>query len=131
MMLIVHGLISSSFMFYIENPPDPAFGWNRTSWLLTDVLAAGIIQIVGMVLWGLTALLFVLAGITLFIKRKQWRIIDVLAALVSLVAYILFWNGLAPVPEYYVLGPIISVVTLVALVIIRWPSDEWIFNGGS
>ena len=128
LLLVVHWLISSTFMFYIENPPDPGVGWNGSSWLLNSVLDASLIQILGTVLWSLTALLFVIAGIAVFMMRVEWRLIDVLASLVSLLAYVLFWNGLEPVPEYYILGPIISVVTLVALVIVRWPPDEWIFH---
>ncbi len=62
--------------------------------------------------------------------REQWRILDIFATLVSLLAYVLFWNGLSPVLMYYILGPVISVVTLVALVIVRWPPDEWIFGFG-
>jgi len=84
-----------------------------------------------LLLWGLTALLFVGAGTALFTRREQWRLIDILAAMVSLVAYVLFWFGLEPVPEYYFLGPIISIITLIALVIVRWLSDEWIFSGDS
>ncbi len=128
LLLVIHGLISSIFMFYIENPPDPGVGWNGTSWLLTDVLDAPVIQLLGSLLWGLTVHLFVVAGITLFMKREQWRLLDIFAALISLLAYILFWNGLEPVPEYWILGPVISVVTLVALAIVRWPPDEWIFG---
>ena len=131
LLLVVHGLITSTFMFYIENPPEPGVGWNGTSWLLTGVLDAGIVQILGTILWSLAVLLFVAAGITLYMMRNQWRLIDILASLVSLIAYVLFWNGLEPVPMYYILGPIISVVTLIALVVIRWPPDEWIYNGGS
>ena len=115
-------------MFYIENPPDPGVGWNGTSWLLTGVLDGTVVQILGTALWGLTVLLFVIAGIALFMKREQWRLIDILAALVSLLAYVLFWNGLEPVPEYWIVGPVISVVTLVALIVVRWPQDEWIFG---
>jgi len=128
LLLVVHGLISSIFMFYIENPPEPGVGWNGNSWILAGILDSPLIRIIGTLLWGLTVLLFVSAGIAVFMKRVQWRLIDILAALVSLLAYILFWNGLEPVPEYWILGPIISVVTLVALVIVRWPPDEWIFS---
>ncbi|OLS27905.1 MAG: hypothetical protein ThorAB25_19650 [Candidatus Thorarchaeota archaeon AB_25] len=125
---MVHGLISSIFMFYIENPPEPGVGWNGTSWLLTGILDAGIVQIIGTLLWGLTVFLFVIAGIAVFMMRAQWRLIDIIASLVSLLAYILFWNGLEPVPEYWILGPAIAFVTLIALVVVRWPPDEWIFE---
>jgi len=128
LLLIIHGLISSMFMFYIENPPEPAVGWNGTSWLLTGVLDASAVQMLGYLLWGMTVLLFVLAGIAVLMKKEQWRMVDILAAIVSLIAYILFWFGLEPVPEYWIVGPIISVITIVALVIVRWPPDEWVFG---
>ena len=127
-LLIIHGLVSSMFMFYIENPPEPSVGWDGTSWLLTGVLDPSIIQMLGTLLWGLTVLTFVVAGIFVLMKKEQWRMIDILASIISLVAYILFWYGLAPVPMYWILGPVISVVTLVALVIVRWPTDEWIYG---
>jgi hypothetical protein len=133
LLLVVHGLITSTFVFYIEDPMGEGVGWNGSSWLLTGTLDAQSVQILGTLLWVTSVIAFVLAGIAVFTMRAQWRFIDIIAALVSLLAYILFWNGLRPVPEYYILGPVISVVTLVALVIVRWPPDEWIFGaeGGS
>ena len=128
LLLVIHGLISSIFIFYIENPPEPGIGWNGTSWLLTGVLDVSSVQILGSLLWGMTVLFFVTAGFAVFKKNEQWRMYDILASILSLVAYVLFWYGLEPVPEYWIAGPIISVVTLVALVILRWPPDEWIFG---
>ena len=128
LLLIVHGLISSIFLFYIENPPEPAVGWDGTSWLLTGVVDQSVVWIMGYLLWGMTVLLFVVSGIAVLSRKKQWRMIDILASLVSLTSYILFWYGLAPEPTYWIIGPIISVVTLVALVILRWPSDDYIFG---
>ena len=128
LLLIVHGLISSMFMFYIENPPEPGVGWNGSSWLLTGILDAAVIQLLGYLLWGLTVFLFVIAGIAVLMRNENWRMIDILAAIVSLIAYILFWFGLEPAPEYWIVGPIISVITIVALVIVRWPPDAWIFD---
>jgi hypothetical protein len=115
-------------MFYVDDPIGDGVGWNGTSWLLTGTLDAQLVQIVGWLFWATSSILFVLAGIAVFKMREQWRLIDIIASLVSLVAYILFWNGLEPVPVYYILGPVISVVTLVALVIARWPPDEWVFD---
>ncbi len=116
------------FLFYIEDPMGEGVGWNGQSWLLTDILGASSVQLLGTLLWAVTVLGFVIAGIAVFMKREQWRLIDIIASLVSLLAYILFWNGLEPVPEYWILGPVISVVTLVALVVARWPPDEWIYG---
>ena len=125
---MVHGLITSTFLFYIEDPMGEGVGWNGSSWLLTGTLDSQLVQISGTMLWATSVITFVLAGIAVFTMRKQWRLVDIIASIVSLVAYILFWNGLEPVPEYWILGPVISVVTFVALVIVRWPPDEWIFG---
>ena len=125
---MVHGLITSIFVFYIEGPVGEGVGWNGSSWLLTGTLDAQLVQILGTLLWVAFVITFVFAGIAVFTMREQWRWIDIIASIVSLVAYILFWNGLEPVLEYWILGPVISVVTLVALVIVRWPPDEWIFG---
>jgi hypothetical protein len=118
-------------MFYIEDPMGEGVGWNGSSWLLTGILDAQLVQILGMLLWTASVITFVMAGIAVFTMREQWRLFDIIASIVSLVAYILFWNGLEPVPEYYILGPVISVVTIAALVIVRWPPDEWIYGTGA
>ena len=69
---MIHGLISSIFMFYIENPPDPGVGWNGTSWLLTGILDVGLVQILGTILWGLTVLLFVIAAlVVVWVNRRK------------------------------------------------------------
>ena len=128
LLLIVHGLITSIFLFYIEDPMGQGVGWNGSSWLLTDSLGAQAVQILGQLLWAMSVIMFVIAGIAVFMKRDQWRLIDIIASIVSLVAYILFWYDLEPIPDYWILGPVISVVTLVALVVVRWPPDEWMFG---
>ncbi|MHA1906801.1 MAG: hypothetical protein ACW98Y_05880 [Candidatus Thorarchaeota archaeon] len=128
LLLIVHGLITSTFLFFIEDPMGQGVGWNGSSWLLTDALGAQVVQILGMLLWSMSVIFFVIAGIAVFMKREQWRLVDIIASVVSLLAYILFWFGLEPVPEYWILGPVISIGTLVALLIARWPPDEWIFG---
>jgi len=128
LLLIVHGLITSIFLFYIEDPMGEGVGWNGSSWLLTDSLGVQAVQLLGILLWSMSVLFFVIAGIAVFMMKEQWRLMDIIASIVSLLAYVLFWFGLEPVPEYWILGPVISVVTLVALLIARWPTDEWIFG---
>ena len=127
-MLIVHGIITSIFMFNIRDEMGQGVGWNGQSWLLMDVLDAVAVRTFGVILWFVAMMGFTLAGLAVHFKWKKWRLIDILAALVSLFAYIIFWDGLVPEPYYWVLGPVISVVTIVALVIFRWPPDEWIFG---
>ncbi len=127
---MVHGLITSIFLFYFEDPSGDGVGWDGSSIILTPVLGDAV-QIIGMLLWSGSVITFVLTGLAVFLRRKEWRMIDILASVISLIAYILFWDGLKPEPFYWILGPIISVVTLVALIIVRWPTDEYIFGSGS
>ncbi|MBE0526501.1 hypothetical protein E4H12_03415 [Candidatus Thorarchaeota archaeon] len=70
LLLIIHGLFSTMFMFDIENPPEPGVGWDGTSWLLTGILDPSIIQMLGTLLWGLTVLTFVVAGIFVLMKKE-------------------------------------------------------------
>lgn len=128
LLLIIHGLITSMFAVYIEDPSGTGVGWNGQSWLLTGILDASVVDLLGRALWIISVITFVLAGIMVLMAKKEWRMVDILASLISLLAYILFWYGLEPVPEYWILGPVISIVTLVALIVVRWPSDEWIFE---
>lgn len=127
-LLIIHGLITSIFIFNIEESPGVFVGWNGQSWLLTDALGAPTVQILGTLLWVISVIGFVVAGLALLTQRNEWRLMDIIASLVSLIAYILFWYDLGPVPEYWILGPVISIVTLVALVILRWPTDDYIYG---
>ena len=83
---------------------------------------------IGRILWGVALVLFILAGITVLREHRKWREIDVLAAIVSLLAFILFWNGLVPFPLQYIVGPSVAIVTIVSLLILRWPPDSWIFE---
>jgi hypothetical protein len=63
LLLVVHGLITSTFLFYIEDPMGEGVGWNGSSWLLTGTLDAQLVQIVGTLLWATSVIAFVLAGI--------------------------------------------------------------------
>ena len=86
------------------------------------------VLIIGRIIWSLTIAGFVGAGITLILKKKIWRIFDIIASAISLIGYFLFWDDLAPIPYYWVVGTIVAVVTLVALLTFRWPKDENLFS---
>jgi len=117
------------FQFEVVNPDTSEHvGWTGASWVLASVFDAQVIVLIGRIIWGLTTTLFVLTGIVLLLERKKWRELDVLASIVSLSGFSLFWNGLVPSPLYYIVGPIVGVLTLIALLILRWPPDSWIFG---
>jgi hypothetical protein len=127
-LLIIHGLILIMFEFYITDPSGPGVGWSGHSWLLTSLLGNPVILIFGRLLWTVAIISFVAAGVAVLLKKKMWRWLDVLAAAVSLLAFILFWDGLMPEPIYWIVGPIVAVITLVALLLVRWPPDKFIFG---
>ncbi|RDE14877.1 MAG: hypothetical protein C4K48_05465 [Candidatus Thorarchaeota archaeon] len=130
LLLIVHGWIHIIFQFEFVNPvTSEHVGWNGTSWILTGVLDNQSVLLIGRILWGAALVLFILAGIGVLREHKKWREIDVLAAIVSLLAFILFWNGLVPFPLQYIVGPSVAIVTLVSLLVLRRPPDSWIFEG--
>jgi hypothetical protein len=117
------------FQFEVINPDTGEhIGWDGASWLLTNVFDTQSVLLIGRVIWALAALFFIITGIFLLMEKKTWRNLDITASIVSLSAFFLFWNGLVPHPLYYIVGPTIAILTLIALLIIRWPPDSWIFE---
>ncbi len=128
-LLILHGLIFILFLIYVKLPENEGyFGWSRKSWLLDRVLNEKIVKIVGIVLWILVLGGFLGSGIVILVKHESWRIIDIIASFISLFAFILFWNELKPKPIRFILGPIIAIVNIIALLIVKWPTDTAIFG---
>jgi hypothetical protein len=129
LLLIVHGLIHIMFQFEVVNPDTGEHvGWNGTSWLLSNVINDQIVILIGRIFWALATILFMITGVVLLMEKMEWRTLDIVASGVSLVAFILFWSGLVPHPLYYIVGPSVAILTFVALLIVRWPPDSWIFE---
>ena len=126
--LIIHGLIHIIFEFSITDPSGTGVGWSGQSWIPTNLLGDPIVQAMGKLLWAVAVIGFVAAGVAVFIKLKLWRTLDILASAVSLLAFVLFWDGLMPEPTYWIVGPIVAIFTLVALLVIRWSPDALIFG---
>ncbi len=127
--LIIHGLIHITFTLSIYDPNTNDYvGWIRQSWILSDALGTTAVTAIGLILWSLTILGFVVAGIMLLLKRKEWRITAVVASFISLIAYLFLWDGLAPQPMNWIAGPVVSAVVIVALLILKWPEDEKLFG---
>jgi hypothetical protein len=127
-LLIIHGLIHIMFEFSIYDPNTGDYvGWTRQSWILSDVLGTTAVTIIGIILWSLTIVGFVVAGIMLLMKRKEWRTVAIVTSFISLIAYLFLWDGLAPEPMNWIMGPIVGGIVIVALLILRWPVDEQLF----
>ncbi|MCG3225861.1 MAG: hypothetical protein H7645_03000 [Candidatus Heimdallarchaeota archaeon] len=128
-LLIIHGLVFFMFLIYVKLPEEEGyFGWSRQSWLLDRYLEDKIVKIVGIVLWILVMVGFVVSGIVILSKNESWRLIDIIASFISLFAFTLFWNELKPKPKYFILGPIIAIINIITLLIDKWPTDIIIFG---
>lgn len=126
---ILHGLIFIMFLVYVKLPEDQGyFGWSRKSWLLDRFLDEKIVKIIGIVLWIFVLISFFGSGIVILFQHESWRIIDIIASFISLFAFILFWNELKPKPKYFILGPVIAIINIIALLIVKWPTDTIIFG---
>ncbi|MHA1954087.1 MAG: hypothetical protein ACW96U_09115 [Candidatus Heimdallarchaeaceae archaeon] len=127
-LLIIHGLIHIMFEFSIYDPNTSDYvGWTRESWILSNALGTTAVTVIGLILWTATILGFVVAGILMLLKRKEWRISAIVTSFISLIAYLFLWNGLAPEPMNWVAGPITSAIVIIALLIYKWPTDEKLF----
>ena len=127
-LLIIHGLISGMFLFYVKTPDkNDYFGWSRKSWFLDRFLGSNIVKIVGLILWIIIIISFVLAGILILSKLEIWRIIAIIASFISLFTYLLFWTELKPKPINFILGPGVALGNIIALLIINWPLDAVLF----
>jgi len=127
-LLIIHGLISGMFLFYVKTPDkNDYFGWSRKSWFLDRFLGSNIIKIVGLILWIIIIIGFVLSGILILSKLEIWRIIAIIASFVSLFAYLLFWTELNPKPINFIIGPGVALGNIIALLIVNWPLDTVLF----
>lgn len=127
---IIHGLIHLMFEFYFLADPSTGeyFGWSGNSWLLTSILGDEVVQVVGQLLWVVIMIAFAFAGVAVLIKKEYWRKLVIVASTISLLTFILFWDGLSPDPNYFIAGPVLGAVMLVTLLVARWPPDELVFG---
>lgn len=95
--------------------------WGQTprSWLLTGETAA---RIIGSLLWVVAILGFVAAVAGLLGQYPWWRTAAVVAAVISTVGLILFWDN--PVTSPVVAALVFNLLVIGALLIVHWPSIE-------
>ncbi len=104
--------------------------WHSRSWLLTDSLGDSTARIVALVLWIVAFIGFLAAGTGTLgwsVTEDSWRTLAVIAAVISLVALVLFWNAFAVLFPNKIGAIAVNIATLVAILLADWPSDE-IFN---
>lgn len=112
-----HGLVHLMFEFYIQDTENNKnVGWSGESQLLSKFIDESLVKIVGRIFWGLVIIGFVVAGLGYLevpILIDWWKQMIIFSSVLSLVSFVLFWNGLGPSPSYYVVGIILDVVFLI------------------
>ncbi len=114
--IVAHGLVHIMFEFNIQDPNNEKnVGWSGESWVLFNFLNENTVKLVGKILWGLVIVGFVVAGLgylELPVFIDWWETTLILSSILSLVSFVLFWNGLGPSPLYYIVGIILDVAFL-------------------
>ncbi len=108
-LLIVHGFAHYNL---------PTLWGSRSSlssWLLGGMGQAALRTISSM-LWVVTLLVFLVAGIVTFTNQPAWRALTIGGAVVSLLTMFLFWDA------KMILGVVVDVAVLVALIGLKWPA---------
>jgi hypothetical protein len=100
--------------------------WSSRSWLLADLLGAGVSRLICAVVYFLALVGFVAAALALtgwLLPHDWWRPLAIGSAVLSLVALALFWNALIFLFPHKVGALAVNIATLVCLLALNWPSE--------
>jgi hypothetical protein len=112
-----HGIGHTLFLFSCLGVPN--LGQSTRSWLLTNLIGDGGVRALGSLLWLIATVAFVAVGVGLYRQQDWWRMLSVIAAILSVVGLALFWSN--PVTGPAISALIFNVVVLAALLLLRWP----------
>ena len=101
-------------------------GWDSTSWLLTDLIGQRATNVVGVVIWLIAIVGFLMAALALLgwgVPHAWWRQLAVVSAVVSLIGIVLFWNAFAAF--FNQAGAItVDLAVLIGLLVLHWPTEQ-------
>ena len=100
-------------------------GWNGNSWLLKNIISEQITKRIGLMLYGITTIGFIGSGIGVLIQQDWWIPLAIISAAIGFVILAITWKDLQPIPSYYVLGPFLNVIIIMAL-LMGWGLFFWI-----
>ena len=121
------GVIAGLNLFRVH-ASSPAWlkGWNSHSWLLSSLLGDTAARVVCIVLFAAAFASAIAAALGLFgwlVPHETWRTLALASAVVSLVALVLYWNGLMLLFPHKVGAIGVDIATLVCLLELNWPSE--------
>jgi len=123
--LILHGAVHLWYVAMARKlvPADADTIWSGRSWLLTRTLGDEMTMTLATIVYSVTTLVFLVAGIGLVAQQAWFATWAVTGAMLSLAGTIGFWDGKPDHPiEKGLLGIVIDVAIVVALLYFQWPS---------
>lgn len=123
--IVLHGMVhllyagQSQRVFELR----PGMSWPDGSWITSNVFRDETTRLLATVLLTLAALGFVIGGLGLFIRQDWWRAIVTIAAGVSSLIYIVFWDaGFQAMADKGGVGVLINLAILVMVLVLKWPA---------
>ena len=131
--IILHGLVHLLYFAQSQRIFElrPGMVWPDGSWAFSRLLGEKSTKLLASALCLLAAhgVMFYLGpvfriagGIGLFFGQAWWRNVSVAAAAISILLYILFWNGkLQKMDDQGGVGILIDIAILAVIVLFQWP----------
>ena len=94
---------------------------NGHSWLLTSMLGDGITQLIATAVAVVAVALFTAGAYGLVVQAAWWRPVVIVGAVVSIALVAAFWDGFPTSSAFFAVA--FDVIALVALLVVRWPSE--------
>ena len=116
--IILHGLVHIWYVVLSFNLVtfQPDMGWTGSSWLFTSLKSNQLIRIFAGVLFILSTILFVISGITILTNFSGANTILSIAAILSTITLLVFWDGKTDmIVQKGVIGVIINLVIIVTV----------------
>jgi lipoprotein signal peptidase len=92
------------------------------SWLLTEIVGDPFTRAIAAVAWATTMVLFVAAAYGFLTRHDWWRLVLIAAALVSLAAIVVMWDGIATSSAF--MAAAFDVTVLTSVLWANWPTTN-------
>lgn len=98
----------------------PEMGWDGQSWLLSGALGDAALRGLATVVYALSAVAFTVTAIGVFAAAGWWRTTVLLAAALSTVSIVAFWDGgSANIVQKGLLGLLVNIGLIVGVLLSR------------
>lgn len=122
--LLLHGIVHLLYFGHSARYFELKEGmlWPDGSWAFTNLFGEGTTRTLASILLVVAAIIFVLAGLSVFIKVEWWQAAVTIAAVFSTVIYLLLWDGgMQNLDGKGLVGILINLTILLLVQVFHWP----------